>query len=312
MLGERQDTRESVPRPRKHLRPDELGFRVCRNSCLSVISAMVGGTAQLGLRPAALPIRNVRIIFSCSLKPSHSLARLSIRRSLSSRALRATPQLALKTGGRLPSHLPPRQSNSPTSTPSSFFTPSLCRHASTASPIASEPSHTATASTATSAPTQPSPSNLDWNTFFKLRKSRRRYSLSTSVLTSFVAFAGCGFSISVSPAVADVVAKTIPTDPFISMGIATFAATLFGWLIGPFFGNAIWRALHRSKVVEFMKKERGFFERIKKHRVDPRGASANNPVPDYYGEKVASVEGYRRWLKDQRAFNRKRGGTFVL
>ena len=114
-----------------------------------------------------------------------------------------------------------------------------------------------------------------------------------------------------SPAVADTVAKTIPTDPFISLGIATFAATLFGWLISPFFGNAIWRALHRSQVVEFMKKERAFFERIKKHRVDPRGASTNNPVPDYYGEKVASVEGYRRWLKDQRAFNRKRGGTFV-
>ena len=107
------------------------------------------------------------------------------------------------------------------------------------------------------------------------------------------------------------VAKTIPTDPFVSMGIATCAAALLGWLVGPFFGNALWRAIYRSRVVEFMKKERAFFERIKRHRVDPRGASANNPVPDYYGEKVGSVEGYRRWLKDQRAFNRKREGTFV-
>jgi len=158
---------------------------------------------------------------------------------------------------------------------------------------------------------QASPSNLNWNTFFKLRKSRRRYSLSTSVITSFIAFAGCGFSISVSPAAADWIAKIIPLDPFVSLGIATFGAALLGWLIGPFFGNAVWHALHRRVAAEFMQKKRTFFERIKRHRVDPRGAGTNNPVPDYYGEKVGSVQGYRRWLKDQRAFNRKRGGSFV-
>jgi import inner membrane translocase subunit TIM23 len=111
--------------------------------------------------------------------------------------------------------------------------------------------------------------------------------------------------------VADWIGKIIPLDPFVSMGIATFGAALLGWLIGPFFGNAVWQALHRRVAAEFMKKERAFFERIKGHRVDPRGASTNNPVPDYYGEKVGSVQGYRRWLKDQRAFNRKRGGSFV-
>jgi import inner membrane translocase subunit TIM23 len=30
------------------------------------------------------------------------------------------------------------------------------------------------------------------------------------------------------------------------------------------------------------------------------------PVPDFYGEKVQSVSGYRQWLKDQRAFTRKK------
>ena len=96
------------------------------------------------------------------------------------------------------------------------------------------------------------------------------------------------------------------------MGIATFAAVLVGWLIGPFFGNAVWRVVKgKSAGVEFTAKEKAFFERIKRHRVNPQGASTNNPVPDYYGEKVGSVGGYRRWLKDQRAFNRKREGTFV-
>lgn len=54
-------------------------------------------------------------------------------------------------------------------------------------------------------------------------------------------------------------------------------------------------------------KEKEFYARIKKFRVDPTVSSMQNPVPDYYGEKIGSVTGYRRWLKDQRAFNLKRG-----
>jgi mitochondrial import inner membrane translocase subunit TIM23 len=34
-------------------------------------------------------------------------------------------------------------------------------------------------------------------------------------------------------------------------------------------------------------------------------------VPDFYGEKIQSVQGYRQWLKDQRAFNRKKTANFV-
>jgi import inner membrane translocase subunit TIM23 len=54
-------------------------------------------------------------------------------------------------------------------------------------------------------------------------------------------------------------------------------------------------------------KDSGFFNRIKRHRVDPTASSLANPPPDYYGEKIGSVTGYRRWLKDQRAFNLKTG-----
>lgn len=57
-----------------------------------------------------------------------------------------------------------------------------------------------------------------------------------------------------------------------------------------------------------MQKEKQFFQRIKKFRVDPTQSSLNNPVPDFYGEKIGSVADYRRWLKDQRAFNLKTSG----
>jgi import inner membrane translocase subunit TIM23 len=52
------------------------------------------------------------------------------------------------------------------------------------------------------------------------------------------------------------------------------------------------------------------FRRIKKYRVDGSGGSSANPVPDYYGEKIDSVRAYRNWMKDQRAFNKKRQNYF--
>ena len=110
------------------------------------------------------------------------------------------------------------------------------------------------------------------------------------------------------PDLADNVLKLIPTDPIVSTGIAIFASMFLGWLLGPIFGNTLWRLTHRKNLVGFSEKERGFFERVKKHRVNPAGGSSNNPVPDFYGERIGSVGGYRRWLKDQRAFNRKRSG----
>lgn len=160
-------------------------------------------------------------------------------------------------------------------------------------------------------PYQP-PANqvLDWNHFFRLRTSRRRYSLASSIVSSIGVTAAMFVFLSTQPELADEITKLIPLDPVISMGILTFAATFAGWLIGPVFGNAIWKLLHRNGLREFTLKEKAFFERIKKHRVNPMGASTNNPVPDYYGEKIGSVAGYRRWLKDQRAFNRKREGAY--
>ncbi|KIW12334.1 hypothetical protein PV08_09611 [Exophiala spinifera] len=226
-----------------------------------------------------------------TLLKSHHVSTRS-QRALSSAALIARPHRPssskLATLAVSPS--------SSTSTPASFFTPSLCR--------------TRQASTSTDSP-RPSSDFLDWNAFFRLRQSRRRYALTSSIITSVVSTGGAIAAFSELPDLADQITKLVPTDPFISMGLATFGATFLGWLIGPAFGNSLWKLLHRSRLPEFTIKERAFFERIKKHRVNPSGASTNNPVPDFYGEKISSVAGYRNWLKDQRAFNRKRGGNYA-
>lgn len=151
---------------------------------------------------------------------------------------------------------------------------------------------------------------LDWNSFFRLRTSRRHYSLSSSLIGLIVSATGTAYFLVEFPDQSEYVVKLIPMDPIISTGIAVSVAMLAGWLLGPVLGNGLWRLLYRKRMPEFTIKERAFFERIKTHRVNPSGASTNNPVPDFYGEKVGSVSGYRRWLKDQRAFNRKRGGNY--
>lgn len=82
--------------------------------------------------------------------------------------------------------------------------------------------------------------------------------------------------------------------------------------------------------------DREFYHRIKTKRADPSRQSVTNPAPDFYGEKVCvmalfsflvclvltlflsalvgqclsplqivSIPTYRRWLKDQKAYDRK-------
>ncbi|KAI5283878.1 TIM23 complex component [Ascosphaera atra] len=92
--------------------------------------------------------------------------------------------------------------------------------------------------------------------------------------------------------------------------LAIAASGSFGWLIGPFLGNGLFHLVYRRYKSDFEKKDKDLFARIKAFRVDPSANSFSNPVPDYYGEKINSVQGYRRWLKDQRAYNRKKR-TFV-
>lgn len=96
-------------------------------------------------------------------------------------------------------------------------------------------------------------------------------------------------------------------DPFMLMGLSTLGMMAVGWLIGPIFGNQVFNMAYRGVLGEFTRKDSAFFNRIKQHRVDPTASSLANPPPDYYGEKIGSVAGYRRWLKDQRAFNLKTG-----
>ncbi|KAJ5171216.1 uncharacterized protein N7500_003999 [Penicillium coprophilum] len=169
---------------------------------------------------------------------------------------------------------------------------------------AASPSPVALRANSTSAPTN-NQVKLDWNSFFKLRASRRRYSLVSSVVSSVIS-TSVGVQVLSGQDLEHLGATVMGLDPFIVLGLATAACGAVGWLLGPALGNGIWGLVYRKYKPSVNTKEKEFFDRIRRFRVDPSTNSISNPVPDYYGEKIGSVAGYRNWLKDQRAYNRKR------
>ncbi|KAI9850383.1 MAG: TIM23 complex component [Thelocarpon superellum] len=146
---------------------------------------------------------------------------------------------------------------------------------------------------------------LDWNRFFKLRKVRRRYNLVASLGTS-VGTTALGISILSQQDLDAMGGQIFGLEPVVVLGLVTAGFGALGWLAGPFLGNAAFNVVNSKFRDQIVMKEREFFSRIKRFRVDPSSQSFSNPVPDYYGEKIGSVADYRQWLKDQRAYNKKR------
>ncbi|KAF2201369.1 Pam17-domain-containing protein, partial [Delitschia confertaspora ATCC 74209] len=179
--------------------------------------------------------------------------------------------------------------------------PLRARNASTTTPASTTTTSPSSASTTTT--TTPT---LTWNRFLALRKTRRKISVATSSLSA-LATTFVGLRIFVENNYDTVWSAAFGLDPIIVSGMSALGLLGVGWLVGPFFGNAVFNVVYRSIRGDIELKERQFYARIKKHRVDPTSSSMANPVPDYYGEKIGSVADYRRWLKDQRAFNLKRG-----
>ncbi|KAA8903658.1 mitochondrial import protein Pam17 [Sphaerosporella brunnea] len=165
--------------------------------------------------------------------------------------------------------------------------------------------------TSTASATSPntSPTTLDWDSFLRMRRLRRRYNLAGSIFSSIASTAGSIgylFNIEIDPT-----QLIFGMDPLIVFGLATAGCGTVGWLVGPSIGGAAFKIVKGRWLGQIAEKENQFLKHIKKNRVDPSFQSFSNPVPDYYGEKIGSVKQYRQWLKDQRAYNKKREAAFL-
>ncbi|SMQ52403.1 unnamed protein product [Zymoseptoria tritici ST99CH_3D7] len=166
----------------------------------------------------------------------------------------------------------------------------------------------------TSPPTSTEPPEhiLTWDRFFALRRKRRWINLGCSVVTA-VGAVGIFAPMLAEQDFDTWGAQLSGLDPVIVLGISTFAIAAGGWLCGPSFGTAgftLW-AGQKGWTRLIAQKEKSFYARVKKYRADASSSSPQNPIPDYYGEKIGSVKDYRRWLKDQRAFNLKKNKNMI-
>jgi import inner membrane translocase subunit TIM23 len=86
---------------------------------------------------------------------------------------------------------------------------------------------------------------LDWDSFFKLRASRRRYSLASSITTAAVSTTA-GVQILSAQDLESLGAQVMGLDPFVVLGLATAACGAIGWLLGPMVGNGLWGLVYRK------------------------------------------------------------------
>lgn len=144
---------------------------------------------------------------------------------------------------------------------------------------------------------------MNWVDFFKLRKQNKTINVITSSLTGF---GGAFITLTYLGNVEiDVEKPIMGLDPFMVMGGVVILGGVAGYLVGPFFGTNLFNLKNRSVLSQFRNRDSLFLQRIKRYRVDPSSQSFSNPVPDYYGERIYSLENYKQWLRDCNAFRRK-------
>lgn len=106
----------------------------------------------------------------------------------------------------------------------------------------------ATPQTSSIPPDVPEQPSLTWQQYFDLRRSRRRYNLSSSVVSAGASTYMGVFLLQTNAL--DFLATTFGLDPFISMGLTVTVAGGAGWLVGPIVGSTVFRLANRKVIPE--------------------------------------------------------------
>lgn len=147
------------------------------------------------------------------------------------------------------------------------------------------------------------PGTLNWTQYLAIRRQRHRWETVASIPTALLGLQGAVAYFSTQTV--DFTTTIMGLDPMVFFGLATVGITGLGYLCGPIVGSSLWRISHRKTMHLIEEKDKEFHRRIVKNRVNPSAQSYNNPVPDFYGEKIGSLHQYRQWLRDQSKYRRK-------
>lgn len=147
-------------------------------------------------------------------------------------------------------------------------------------------------------------SKMTWEQFLSLRKQQRRIGAFGSVAAALLTM-GASFSY-LSQIEIDPTETLFGLDVFTVYIGAIMCTGFVGFMFGPtVIGDPLFALLNRKIMGTYRIKQKLFLKHIAKMRVDASRQSMNNPVPDYYGEKIGSLAGYRQWLRDCNEYRRK-------
>lgn len=146
-------------------------------------------------------------------------------------------------------------------------------------------------------------SSLSWNEFFALRGRRRRIGQVCSIGTTILGV-GAAWTYFANIEI-DMTEKLFGVDAIFVYGACIVFAGVLGYLAGPGAGDFIFRQSLGKRAADFVRKDTTFLQHIKRNRPDPAKQSYTNPITDYYGEKIDSLAGYRRWLRDAHIYKVK-------
>lgn len=144
---------------------------------------------------------------------------------------------------------------------------------------------------------------LNWVEYFALKKQNNRVNVASSVVTGVIG--GVVTLNLLGNMEIDIEKPIMGFDPILVMGGTVVLGGGFGYLLGPFLGTALFNVFNKSKLHGFKAKDQVFLQKVKAKRVDPSSQSFSNPVPDYYGERIYSLNNYKQWLRDCNGFRRK-------
>ncbi|CED84075.1 Mitochondrial import protein Pam17 [Phaffia rhodozyma] len=215
--------------------------------------------------------------------------------TLSSRAPLSLASALSRPLGRSFAALPPPTGTKPVITP-----------VSASSTLPTSSSASATASPSVSSSSRAASDTLNWEQYLQKRRSKKWLETLCALPTTFT-----GMTIGVSyfaNTELDPTASIAGFEPVYVYMAATFASAFGGFLLGTPLGGFIWRVYNRRYASAIERMDRKFFDHIAKHRADPTIQSVNaaaHPIPDYYGEKIYSLSGYRKWLRAQAKYKRK-------
>ncbi|TFK61005.1 mitochondrial import protein Pam17 [Pluteus cervinus] len=148
-----------------------------------------------------------------------------------------------------------------------------------------------------------SPETLTWPEYLAIRRSKRKWQIAFTVPSAILGFVGGVAYFGTRET--DPTKPIMGLDPFMFYGFCTVGCVGVGAALGPTLGTSLWRLSHRRYLNLIDARDKEFYRRIAKNRVDASLQSPTNPVPDYYGERIGSLHQYRQWMRDQGKYKRK-------